>query len=61
MVINVTPSKPVYALILSVPQFSRFNNTVYLWFPVSGPDLVPEHNPVMVEERWILTLVALYE
>ena len=28
---------------------------------LSGPELVPEHNPVMVEERWMLTELALNE
>ena len=51
MIIDVTPSKPVYALTSSVPQFSRFNNTEYLVLPVSGPEVVPEHSPVMVEAR----------
>ena len=61
MIIDVTPSKPVYALILSVPQFSRFNNTEYWVLAVNAPDPVAEHSPVIVEERWILTVVAFCE
>ena len=61
MIIDVTPSSPVYALILSVPQFSRFNNTEYCVLTVNAPDSVAAHNPVIVEERWILIVVAFSE
>ena len=61
MIIDVTPSRPVYALMLSLPQFSRFNNTEYCVLAVNAPDCVAAHNPVIVAERWIFIVEAFSE